>query len=546
MDPLQELLMAVDDAQDSAEKLDNRRSQRLTARKRLAGMIESELRSPKLSKGRKETEPFYGPSRSRVDMIGARMNDMWSNGATRQGLERVGSVESSKMSSQNDLAGRGFPATSSLVPSIPELLRSLSDSTMVTQNAFPSLSTSLGPFAAIGPIRGLPEASLINTTPAPSLQNLFLYSGDPLSAFRSVPLPPTSAHTAYPFFAPSHTATLPSLFGINALANSSSAPLATGKFSEHNPSAFTPSQAERILSLMPSLSSTRGPLVHMPLPESVDTKAAHGSRFLPTFSPTLPLPRDAHEDSHSQTSSSAPGTPRSGDEDSSTTALDSLSTTPSVRLSPSINASSLAALHAHGLPINFGLPSHYPAPSEALGALLNAKMTGHVHGAPSSPNASASSSVAASSPFENHSSPALQPGCGRYAEYIHDLKTVCAQCAASGRLKSKKKPLVDSLILLAYFGDGIKRDPHGLEYIIEDSNVARELMNIISSNIRPPSRGTNNSYDNWKRAMGKSFRKCGHSFTPKDEDTAKYARHVEEHIARIHQRTARRQVISGE
>lgn len=75
-----------------------------------------------------------------------------------------------------------------------------------------------------------------------------------------------------------------------------------------------------------------------------------------------------------------------------------------------------------------------------------------------------------------------------------------------------------------------------LEYVIDDSNLARELMNIISSNIRPPSRGTNNSYDNWKRAMGKSFRKSGRSFTPKDDDTARYARHVEEHIARIHRK----------
>lgn len=147
-----------------------------------------------------------------------------------------------------------------------------------------------------------------------------------------------------------------------------------------------------------------------------------------------------------------------------------------------------------------------------------------------------SSANSATSGIEHSNSPALLPGCGLYSEYIHDLRTVCSQCSASGRLKSKKKPLVDSLLLLAFFGDGIKKTPNGLGYVIEDSNVARELMNIISSHIRPPSRGTNNSYDNWKRAMGKTFRKSGTYFTPKDEETARYARHVEEHLVRIFER----------
>jgi hypothetical protein len=151
----------------------------------------------------------------------------------------------------------------------------------------------------------------------------------------------------------------------------------------------------------------------------------------------------------------------------------------------------------------------------------------------SSASSAASSTASA---LELTNSPALLPRCGIYSEYIRDLRTVCPTCSASGRLKSKKKPLVDSLLLLAFFGDGIKKTPNGLGYIIEDSNIARELMNIISSHIRPPSRGTNNSYDNWKRAMGKTFRKSGTYFTPKDEETSKYARHVEEHLLRIFER----------
>lgn len=534
--------MAIDDAHDSAEKMDNRRSQRLTARKRLAGMIESELSRPKLSKARKETEQVYGGPRARADLSRATINETWNNGSNNYGLERMGAMDSVKMSAQNDLAGLGFPTSSPLIPSVPELLRSLSDSPISTSSSFPSLAASMGPFSGLASNGGLTDASLTNTT-SPSLSSLFLYSGDPLSLLRPVSLPSSSTTLPFPFFTPTHAGALTALYGVNDTSSSANTSLTSGKFSELNTPLFTPSQAERILSLMPSLSSVHGPTTSLPMPENGDSKLTHGTRFLPTFSPTFPHPRDIHEETHSQTSSSAPGTPRSTDDDSSTTIHDSLCS-PS-RLSP-ISASMVAPHHGPGLPVSFGMHSHYPATSEATGTSSLSKFSTTTNAAPSSPLANASSAVTISSPNESHSSPALQPGCGRYAEYIHDLKTVCAQCAASGRLKSRKKPLVDSLILLAYFGDGIKRDPHGLEYIIEDSNVARELMNIISSNIRPPSRGTNNSYDNWKRAMGKSFRKCGHSFTPKDEETAKYARHVEEHIARIHQRSNRRQNLSGE
>lgn len=542
MDPLQELLMAVDDAQDSAEKLDNRRSQRLTARKRLAGMIESELSRPKLSKGRKETESYTGAVRDRMDLGGSKSNGIWSNMAQKYAMERMGAMESSKLAAQSDMAGRAFPATSPLLPSLPSILRSLSDSPASTNSAFSSLASSSSPFIGINATRSLPEAAFANTTNAPSLPNLFLYSGDPLAVLRSASLISTSSPMTYPFFSP----TPPSLFGLNDLSNSVAAPLSASAFSEPQASIFTPSQAERILSLMPSLSAVRGPTSSLPLPDLSGSKMSpHGSRFLPTFSPTFPLPRASPEDSHSQPSSSSPGTPRSADDDSSTTVHDS-HCSPS-RLSPASPANNAVPHPGAGVPLMFGLHHGYSMPSEGLSVSHTAKHGTSSPAAPSSPGASASSSnMNVASSYDSHSSPALQPGCGRYAEYIHDLKTVCAQCAASGRLKSKKKPLVDSLILLAYFGDGIKRDPHGLEYIIEDSNVARELMNIISSNIRPPSRGTNNSYDNWKRAMGKSFRKCGHSFTPKDEDTAKYARHVEEHIARIHQRGTRRQQAAGE
>lgn len=504
-------------------------------------MIESELSRPKLSKGRKETESLHGAARDRIDIGGTKSHGMWSNMAQKYALERMGAIESSKLAAQNDMAGRAFPATSALVPSLPSILRSLSDSPVSTNSAFSSLASSAGPFASINANRSLPEATFANTTNAPSLQNLFLYSGDPLAVLRSAALIPSSTPITYPFFSPAPH----SLFGLNDLSNSIATPLSSSAFSESQASRLTPGQAERILSLMPSLAAVRGPTSSLPLSEMANLSSlSHGSRFLPTFSPTFPLPRAPSDDAHSQHSSSSPGTPRSADDDSSTTIHDSLCS-PS-RLSPASPANAVPHPGA-GVPLMFGMHHGYPMSSEALSASHNMKMGTSSPIAPSSPGASASSSsMTVASSYDSHSSPALQPGCGRYAEYIHDLKTVCAQCAASGRLKSKKKPLVDSLILLAYFGDGIKRDPHGLEYIIEDSNVARELMNIISSNIRPPSRGTNNSYDNWKRAMGKSFRKCGHSFTPKDEDTAKYARHVEEHIARIHQRGTRRQQAAGE
>lgn len=125
---------------------------------------------------------------------------------------------------------------------------------------------------------------------------------------------------------------------------------------------------------------------------------------------------------------------------------------------------------------------------------------------------------------------------GKYAEYIANLRSICSECGLHGRLKSKKKPLVDSLLLLCFFNEGIKKNEHG-GYQIEDENATREKMNSISVLIRPPSRGTNHSYENWKRAMGKTFKKDGSTFTPKDENARRYINHVEEHLKRI--RTAK-------
>lgn len=125
---------------------------------------------------------------------------------------------------------------------------------------------------------------------------------------------------------------------------------------------------------------------------------------------------------------------------------------------------------------------------------------------------------------------------GKYAEYIANLRSICSECGLHGRLKSKKKPLVDSLLLLSFFKEGVIKNENG-GYQIEDENATREKMNSISVLIRPPSRGTNHSYENWKRAMGKTFKKDGNTFTPKDENSRRYINHVEEHLKRI--RTAK-------
>lgn len=155
---------------------------------------------------------------------------------------------------------------------------------------------------------------------------------------------------------------------------------------------------------------------------------------------------------------------------------------------------------------------------------------------PQSPNSESSHNVSsdfcASEESSLNSSPESKLFGGKFSEYISNLKTVCPECSSHGRLKSKKKPLVDSLLLLAFFEDGVHRTEQG-GYFIEDENATREKMNSISVLIRPPSRGTNHSYENWKRAMGKTFRKDGNTFTPKDEETRRYVNHVEEHLQKI-------------
>jgi len=150
---------------------------------------------------------------------------------------------------------------------------------------------------------------------------------------------------------------------------------------------------------------------------------------------------------------------------------------------------------------------------------------------PKSPNTSSELSISE----ESHSAsttPESKLYGGKFSEYIANLKTICSECSQHGRLKSKKKPLVDSLLLLSFFQDGVHKNEHG-GYQIDNENVTREKMNSISVLIRPPSRGTNHSYENWKRAMGKTFKKDGNTFTPKDENARRYIAHVEEHLQKI-------------
>lgn len=150
---------------------------------------------------------------------------------------------------------------------------------------------------------------------------------------------------------------------------------------------------------------------------------------------------------------------------------------------------------------------------------------------PVSPHTSSELSISEESQSAS-TSPESKLYGGKFSEYIANLKTICSECSQHGRLKSKKKPLVDSLLLLSFFQDGVRKNEHG-GYQIENENVTREKMNSISVLIRPPSRGTNHSYENWKRAMGKTFKKDGNTFTPKDENARRYIAHVEEHLKKI-------------
>jgi hypothetical protein len=461
-DPLETLLLAVGSAHDTAESVDHRRSQRITARKRESEAIERALRTPKVFRARTGDASI-------TSLYGAKRDSRKMNNAVRKvenGLERmlervdpwIGGAGAPKVgSSSSAMEGRMFPSSNG-IPSASELLHALSSQNNTLPTPFSTTSISHYAFANPTTMQTFGQAS---ASQAPSLRNLVLFSElhpliSPLALSTATSIP-------YPYFVSHHN--MPSA---TALASSNPSSMLSA-FSTLSASSNLP----RGFPSHPSSESTMASLHAQSTIDSSFTIVGRAPKRISEMHIHLDSPSsslsDEHVDSRLHYPSSTPPSPHS-DEDSTSTVRD------------------ISTDHLH--------------------------MAG----------------------IEQSNSPALLPGCGIYSEYIHDLRTVCSHCSAAGRLKSKKKPLVDSLLLLAFFGDGIKKTPNGLGYIIDDSNLARELMNIVSSHIRPPSRGTNNSYDNWKRAMGKTFRKSGTFFTPKDEDTTRYARHVEEHLLRIFER----------
>jgi len=480
--PLAELLQAVGDAHNSAEFVEHRRSQRVSALHKESMAIQEALRTPKVFRARRKTEAPGEHSSPRKDLFSTKYGMHESNESKEYPYDYFDVQRAAESGNQSAMAGSAFPSTApSYIPPVSSLLHSLSaTSPLITSSFISALPTTVG-FSSTSHLQTLLPAQMAQATPAssvspsaPSLQNLVLLSD----------LYPAASPRAY------HP---PSPLAYQTLLTSRQ-PSATLTHSNSSPAHSAPSFSAFTAVLSPHKS------------HSIEHASSNSAIRSPTAAPNSSTPN--RSDLKLRVS---PATPPS-----------------LVPLRPSSPSSSLSEdCLMDSLQYLSSAPTSPQSDDDSMST---------VRGGDASTESSAGISCPPLASIEQCNSPALLPGCGLYAEYIHDLKGVCSQCSASGRLKSKKKPLVDSLLLLAFFGDGIKKTSNGFGYIIEDSNLARELMNIVSSHIRPPSRGTNNSYDNWKRAMGKTFRKSGTFFTPKDEDTARYARHVEEHLTRIHER----------
>lgn len=268
-DALESLLLAIGNAQQGADRVETRRSQRITARKRELESIEAALGHPKVSRPkRNEDEALVAFANLMHDAQGPKSNYSVPKQSMEGLLEQDGTWGSHATTAKAKLEKLAFPSLSH-VPTASELLQALSAAgtlptslqgaashvfgltTPVYTKSSHFLSQASQP-SAFAALPTSPEASQ-GTPAAPSLQNLVLMHELAQSAAYATPTPSPliASAAAYPsyFFTPALFSATSATLGSNVGTLNSSA-------LQPAPNAFPFSNAANAPHVSPTASPT--------------------------------------------------------------------------------------------------------------------------------------------------------------------------------------------------------------------------------------------------------------------------------------------------